>query len=92
MKLINHGSSRVSYGGSLAGGSTGQGVGQGRGGRRGGLPRMWNVLVTMALESRVGRKAPGRPHPSDTTVRFMAVYDLILFGKEKGEHEYLSTR
>lgn len=59
---------------------------------RGGLPSMWNVSVTMVLESRVGRKALGRPDPSDTTVRFMGVYDLILFEKEKGEHEYLSTR
>lgn len=53
---------------------------------------MWNVSVTMVLESRVGRKALERPDPSDTTVRFMGVYDLILFEKEKGEHEYLAAR
>lgn len=53
---------------------------------------MWNASVTMVLESRVGRKALERPDPSDTTVRFMGVYGLTLFGKEKGEHEYLSTR
>lgn len=63
-----------------------------RNGGRGWLPRMWNVSTTKVLESRVGRKAFGRPDPNDTTVRFMGVYDLILFEKEKGEHAYLSTR